>query len=736
MENPVSQFRPSPTLDDCAQEPIHIPGAIQPHGLLLAFEDDTLFAWSANVPERFSGNYQLGHRVIDIDMPTALSEGLSELFAEARLAEGFCASDEILWNGERMTRLVHRYDGRDIVEFERIVGGKKIFDLSSRLLVKLRSNLDIVQILSLCTEQIRSWTGFDRVMAYVFQPDGSGDVVAESRGDNIDSFLNMRFPASDIPAQARRLYTLNPLRLIPDVDYEPVALLAREGGRPIDLSFTMSRSVSPIHLEYLRNMGVSASMSVSIVVNGSLWGLLACHHYSPLFVGDEVRRACETLGHFVSSRVQAIEAGIVAERLQEGTETITSLTTALASVDDPLAALGAHQQALCQILKADALILTAQGKIVEAGGVPRDVANAILSYLAEKDTDLFCIDALDSWPESMRPLLGTWVGALDIVFDRAAKGRIVALRRAEVHTVRWGGQPEKEYKTGPNGPRLTPRGSFAEWRETVRGRCRPWLEVTLRVARQLQHDLTRVSMAKHAEIESARQHLLAMLGHDLRDPLQAIRMAANVLKLDNNSREWGTRIDNSSGRMQRLITQILDFSRTQAGIPLTGEKVTFDLSELLLELIDEAHVAHPGVEYRLDIERPAVWKGNPERIAQALSNLLSNARHHGKTGLPIDVTLRLQNNAATIAIANVAAPISSDVVDSLFVPYKPRRNPTVNRSGLGLGLYIASEIAKANHGELVYDYRDDKVIFTLRLNAVAANTEVADTGVANTGAGE
>lgn len=717
MENPVSQFRPSPTLEDCAEEPIHIPGAIQPHGVLLAFENDVLAAWSANTPAQLAGNYQLGNSLAEIGMPLEASEGLSELLAEARVAEGVCASDEIVLAGERITRLVHRYDGRDIIEFERTIEGKKIFDLSSRLLVKLRSNLDLVHILSQCADQIRSWTGFDRVMAYVFQPDGSGDVVAESCGDNIDSFLNMRFPASDIPPQARRLYTLNPLRLIPDINYAPVALLAREGAKPIDLSFTMSRSVSPIHIEYLRNMGVTASMSVSIVVNGSLWGLLACHHYSPLYVGDEVRRACDMLAQFVSSRVQAIEAGVVAERLQQGTETITSLITALASIDDPLVALNAHQQALCQILRADALILTAQGKIIEVGGISREASSAILSHLIDVDIELHTIESLESWPESMRTLLDPWVGALDIVFDRAAKGRIVALRRAEVHTVRWGGQPEKEYKTGPLGMRLTPRGSFAEWRETVRGRCRPWLDVTRRLAGQLQHELSRVCMAKQAEMEEARQHLLAMLGHDLRDPLQAIRMAANVLKLDSNSREWGTRIDSSSGRMQRLITQILDFSRTQAGTPLTGEVLKFDLSAALMELVDEAHVAHPGVQYRLDLERPVVWEGNPERISQALSNLLSNARHHGKTGVPIDVTLRLQNNSAVISIANVAAPISPDIVDSLFVPYKPRRNRTVNRSGLGLGLYIASEIAKASNGVLEYEYCDGKVVFKLQLNA-------------------
>ena len=720
MENPVRNIHPVPTLDDCALEPIHIPGAIQAHGALLVLENDKLVAWSANAPALVPGNYFLDASFDELELPVDAVTGLADLLAEARLVPGFNVSDEIQLSDARFTRLVHCYKGRDIIEFERAVDGKKIFDLGSRLQMKLRSNPDALHILSECTTQLRAWTGFDRVMTYVFQPDGSGDVVAEARGEGIDSFLNMRFPASDIPEQARRLYTLNTLRLIPEVDYTPIALLGREGAEPVDLSFAALRSVSPIHIEYLQNMGVSASMSVSIVVNDVLWGLFACHHYSPLFVSEDIRQACATLALFVSSRVQAIEAAAEAKRQQECAETITQIAGALISTEDPLVVLSAHRQLLQQVLRADALILTYQGKILEFGGVSRAVSTAILSHLTDLNTELLAIDNQESWPEPMRALLDPWVGALNIVFDRPGKGHIVVLRRAQVYTVRWGGEPEKIYKTGPNGVRLTPRGSFTEWRQTIRGRCQPWRAVTLRLATQLQHELSRICMSRYAEIEEARQHLLAMLGHDLRDPLQAIRMAANVLKLDDTSREWGKRIDNSSGRMQRLITQILDFSRAQAGMPLLGAISKFDLSHVLQELVDEVCVAHPGVEYRLNLERPAMWEGDPERIAQALSNLLSNARHHGAIGKPIDVILHMKDAMAVIEIANTAQPIPADIVDELFVPYKPRRNQWANRNGLGLGLYIANQIAKASGGNLEYAYRQDKVVFTMWLSTVKA----------------
>jgi light-regulated signal transduction histidine kinase (bacteriophytochrome) len=726
-EREVEQRPAPPTLADCADEPIHIPGAVQPHGALLAFEGERLIAWSATAPALLGVKPRLGAALGEIELGPELSEGLAQLLQEPGGGDGAATIDDARHGGREYARVVHRYDGRDLVEFEaRVISQERSHpgtgaerSWSSRLFTKLRNELDLTRALRQCTEQIRQWTGFDRVMAYVFQRDASGDVVAESRCDEIDSFLNMRFPASDIPAQARRLYTLNTLRLIPDVSYTPVALLSRAGDRPVDLSFAVLRSVSPIHVEYLQNMGVGASMSVSIVVEGRLWGLFACHHRSALFVPPEARQACDLLAQFVSSRVQAIQARTEAISVQETAEIIPQLIGALTSAEDPLLALVAHEQALRRLLRAEAIVLTAQGKVIEFGGISHATAIALSTQLPVPGGDPLALERREDWPEALRSVIGEWVGALDIEFDRLSRSRIIALRREQISTVRWGGKPEKILDAGPSGPRLTPRGSFAEWRESVRDQSLPWLDVTVRVARQLQHELARVASARYAEIEEARRHMLAVLGHDLRDPLHTIRMAASMLERDERSRAWGTRIDKSSSRMQRLITAVLDFSRAEAGLPIVGELAQFDFAEVVDDLVVEARVGHPGVEIHARVQKPAVWYGDKSRIAQALSNLLSNARHHGEAGKAIEVSASADHTALLVEVRNSAPPIPPEVARNLFAPFKQREHVAANRTGLGIGLYIAHHIARASNGTLDYRHEQGMVVFTLRLKAGA-----------------
>jgi two-component system, chemotaxis family, sensor kinase Cph1 len=209
--------------------------------------------------------------------------------------------------------------------------------------------------------------------------------------------------------------------------------------------------------------------------------------------------------------------------------------------------------------------------------------------------------------------------------------------------------------------------------------------------------------------------MLAMLGHDLRDPLHTIRMAATMLKNDDRNSTWGARIDKSSGRMQRLITAVLDFSRAEAGLPIVGELAPFDLAEVIEDLVTESRVGHPGVEIQAQVQKPAVWYGDKVRIAQALSNLLSNARHHGEPGKAIELVARADDASALIEVRNYAPPIPAEIVRNLFVPFKPREHVASNRTGLGIGLYIAHHIARASRGQLDYRHEEGKVVFALRL---------------------
>jgi two-component system, chemotaxis family, sensor kinase Cph1 len=705
---------PAPVgLDNCADEPIHIPGLIQPHGALLAFAaDGTLRAWSANAASLLGVEPALGLHYRQLPLAADVAEQLRAcLEAGADSPTGI----ETHGNGLTFDCVVHGNGTLAIAEFEVrdvAAGALAAFALKAHAAIeRLRRQRSIDALLHHAVEQVRAITGFDRVMAYRFRHDDSGDVVAESVSDKLKPFLGMRYPATDIPAQARRLYTINTLRLIADIGYTPVPVLGAAGDPPLDMSHSVLRSVSPIHVEYLQNMGVAASMSVSIVVNGRLWGLIACHHMAPLRVPYAVRMACDVMAQVLAAAVLSIDSRERMVLAEQAAGVRSRLIETLLREEDVLAALEQHAGELAANLAADALVFAQQNKLT-AHGVDEELAAAIIASLPPEGDEMVHRWCRDQWPQALRERLGPWVGLLALHYDPATAGWLLALRKEQVETVRWAGKPEKLAKTGPLGHRLTPRGSFDDWVESVHDKAEPWDEPHLLVAEQLLGEMHRASMARHAETEKARMQLLAMLGHDLRDPLQSISMAATVLQHGAQPHQLGQRIERSSSRMQRLISQVLDMSRLDSGLGLSMRKIEVDLSKMVDDLLDETRLAHPGTVYQADIAPAVHGCADPDRMAQVISNLLSNARHHGATGRPVLVSLRSADGKAVLEVRNEGAAIPHELEAQLFNPFKRMAlQSRTNRTGMGLGLYIAENVVKGHGGNVSYRYEAPYVVF-------------------------
>ncbi|GAA0740102.1 ATP-binding protein [Ideonella azotifigens] len=729
---PPAQAQPGPapvTLDNCDQEPIHIPGAVQPHGVLFAFDATGRLCWhSANAAALATGLPELGDTLHAGHFKEA--PAVHELVAEAMSAPPggpadppFTASGDLTLAGQVWDLVVHRDPQGVIVEFEqREQSDDEIarFALHAhRGLDKFRRQTSVQALMELAVKEVRQLTGFDRVMAYRFRHDDSGDIVAEAHADGLDSLLGRRYPASDIPAQARRLYLLNTLRLIADVQSEQVPLVGLPGQAPLDLSHAVLRSVSPIHIEYLRNMGIGASMSISIVVEGRLWGMLACHHMRRRVVPYSLRMACDVLAQMVAVAVQNLRTSAHARRAGEAAALRSRCTEAVLHADDVLGALAQEAGALRQTMKAHAAILVAGGKLALSGLTDREHAAAVIGSLPEPAEGLLVVrHALADWPEATQAAVQGWCGLLALCFDAANGAWLILLRREQVETVRWGGKPEKNYVPGPSGPRLTPRGSFAEWRETVRDSAVPWSDSDLAIARQWLDELGHASRTRNAEIERARAHLLAVLGHDLRDPLNSISLAAQVLERGEaqGHARLGQRIKASSGRMQRLVEQVLDMTRLRGGLGLQMTPQQVDLVALLDELVEEKLGAYPDLQFQRLYGPPHWVHADPDRLAQVLANLLGNARHHGEPGRPIVLEVSGPDDKVRLEVRNVAPPIPQDISDSLFDPFKvsSMRNPR-NRQGLGLGLYIAHEVVRSHGGLLHYVHRAPEVVFTMEL---------------------
>lgn len=708
-------------LASCADEPIHIPGTIQPHGFLVFMDaQGRVEGWSQNVPALLANALQLGQSYRELPLP----ESSAELIAECveALAEGECAPavSAVSFDGRDYDAIVHGSHGRVVAEFEsRDVPA----DTVALFAVKAHSSIERVRrqrsiegLLETAVRQVREFTGFDRVMAYRFREDDSGDVVAEARREELVPYLGQRYPAGDIPAQARRLYVLNTLRMIADIGYTPVPLLGAPGAAPLDMSFGVLRSVSPVHVEYLQNMGVCASMSVSIVINGRLWGLIACHHMSPKRVPHAIRMAADVLAQVMASTIQSIEARADAELVEQSAQVRTALVESLLIDEEPLDALARHAEALLAATRSQALVCVHNGKIISHGPIAREIAEAIVRSLPEDASDILVRDKLDEWPRMMQPALGKWVGMLALPFDPPGGGWCLLLRTEQIEHVSWGGRPEKTTQFGPLGARLTPRGSFDAWQETVRGHSHPWETAVLSNARLTQSELLRASNARRAQTESTRAQLLAMLGHDLRDPLHSINMAGTLLERGAVQPTLGRRIQSSSNRMQRLIGQVLDMSRIDGGMGLGMVLEAVDLAALVEDVIDEARMAYPNIDYLFAKSGPISVRADSGRLAQVLSNLLSNARHHGEVGRPIATSLAQDHGWAVLEVANAGAPIAADVAASLFNPFKRSslHNPR-NRTGMGLGLYIAAQIVREHQGEIAYRHENGQVIFTVRL---------------------
>jgi len=709
------------TLANCASEPIHIPGSIQPHGVLLVFNTDLeLNGWSANANELLGLDFQLNLSAKSLGFDSELYDALDDIINGIEQGEAAPMALETSFNNLIFDVVIHMHLHRVMIEFERReLPSDEVasFALKAhRGIDRLKRQKSITTLLQMAVEEIQKITGFDRVMAYIFRHDNSGDIVAEKCIPELDPYLGRRYPASDIPEQARRLYTLNTLRLIADVGYEPVPLIGGADSTPVDMSFCVLRSVSPIHIEYLRNMGVGASMSVSIIINGKLWGMLACHHMSALQVPYSIRMACDVLAQIIAATVSSIQGYERAEATQQATNVRSALMETLMDEDDVLRALGTHAEALKATLNASALVIAQHGKILVFGDISNTLASDILDLLPTEGDDLILWQSRKEWPPLLQQRINKWVGLLALRFDPVTNGWILAFRMEQIETINWGGKPEKEIQPGPLGPRLTPRGSFEEWKEIVRDSAEPWDDTQLDSARELLSAMLRTSNLRHVETDRARTQLMAILGHDLRDPLNNINLAAHFLEQDGGENKMGTIIRNSSTRMQRLVEQVLDMSRLGTGIGLALKPQNTDVIAVINDLLNEAKLGYPGIDYLTTMPESLMWQVDPDRLAQALGNLLSNARHHCIPNSPVTVLLSAQDKDLVIEVCNEANEIDPDVVAHLFSPFK-KSSSTKGRTGLGLGLYITNEIINGHGGQLSYHYRAPHVVFRMVIPA-------------------
>jgi len=716
---------PEVTLEDCHREPIHIPGAVQPRGVLLACRADeqlTLVHVSANIESTLGcePSAVLGGSLLELFHPSA-HPFLRALPQRSSLREVNPRRLE-LRQGEAMQAVVHRSAELLVIELEPNVITHEGFDPRLRsAIMQLAAARDVATLSRSAVNAVRELTGFDRVMVYRFDADWNGHVVAEARREDLEPFLGLHYPASDIPEQARRLYTENWIRLIADVAYQPSPLIPAldpANGQPLDLSQAHLRSVSPIHVQYLKNMGVSASMSVSIIIDGKLVGLIACHHYSgPRRVGYTIRETAEYIGQALSWNLRVLDRADEAERGRRGRECEAELAHSLTGAEDLLSALAVPCLVELANARGAAVVLHEGVRTVGETPAPESIAR-LVEWLKTQQHDVFTTEQLASELPEAKAWEDVAAGLLAASISSELGEYLLWFRPSTERAVSWAGDPRKQLTvTDSVPPRLSPRGSFAVWRELVQGRSLPWekweVEAASNVRRLMLSGVRRRAAdlrmlnERLVDADRAKDVFIATISHELRTPLNAISGWSKLLMSGGVGQDrWPHAMEvigRNSDTLARLVEDLLDVSRIVGG-KLELEIQTLDLVALVDEVADSLQLSAQAknIRFAREVERgPVIVLGDATRVRQVVTNLLGNAIKFTPKGGAILLALVRSGSDVQISVSDNGPGIDPQELPHVFVAFWQADGSARRRTtGLGLGLAIAKKLVELHGGRI------------------------------------
>ncbi|MDB5328148.1 MAG: cph [Phycisphaerales bacterium] len=743
---------PPVDLSNCDREPIHIPGSVQPHGVMLVLDADRRIIQCSD-----SIAPLLGMAAQD-----AIGRPMTELFAPEdaadichKLDDGplqlhpvYLRSIQAAKTSAKFDAIAHRSGTLTILELEpadiQSRDGNDLHRLTQTALVDFRQPGSLTRLCDKIAIHVRKLTGFDRVMVYRFDPEWNGQVIAEAKADDLEPFFGLHYPASDIPKQARELYTKNWLRFIADRDYTPSPMVPAilPGQQPLDMSFCVLRSVSPIHLEYLRNMGVGASMSISLVSGGRLWGLIACHHYAPRRVPFEVRTACELLAQVMSLQVAAREIAEVETDVRNSNAAISRVLAAMDAGErfaDTLADVGDD---LLGVVHAGGVAIVDDRQVLRVGQTPSEqrISEIVTAIATAGDQDIFATD-------NLRAILGGGTldpvasGVLAIRPTRMGRRWVLWFRGEQLRTVHWAGDPAKTVSKGEDA-RLSPRGSFALWKQTVTGRSLPWTHGELAAAEELRRamlskvlahaedlarnniELRRSSSEKEQQLDSERaargeaerlgkmkDDFVATLSHELRTPLTAIQGWAHLLRSTSQTKDGydeGLEIIERNARAQaQMVEDLLDMSRITAG------KLSLDVQPVQLPQVIEGAVAAVEIaaaakgiriQQTLDPMLGIAVTGDPHRLQQVLWNLLNNAMKFTPKGGRVTIVLKRVSSHVELSVSDSGVGIPADFLPHVFDRFRQADASYARQfGGLGLGLAIVRSLIEMHGGSVSVD---------------------------------
>jgi light-regulated signal transduction histidine kinase (bacteriophytochrome) len=728
-------------LTNCDREPIHIPGAIQPHGILLVVSrsewkitqiSDNTQGFLGIEPEQLLG--QPLNSLVPTDKIDAIAACLAGDFEQINPLKLSLETQ----NGEKkFNGIVHALAENYIIlelepnESESDLNFIQFSQISKSILLQIQRASTLHELCQIMVQQIRKLTGFDRVMIYQFDETGAGNVIAEDRIEELESFLGLHYPDSDIPRQAKYLYTLNFLRLIPRIDYQPVPILALENAvnEPLDMSLSILRSVSPLHLEYLQNMGVGASLSISLLKQGKLWGLIACHHQSPYFIPYEMRNICEFLGQVMSLELASKEANEDLDYKIFLKSVQSQLINSLGKAENITDALIKDRQKLLELVGATGAVIYTEENLIRVGQAPPEaVLPDLIAWLENRfEQDLFVTHSLPKiYPDAIA-FKEVASGLLALSITKVQKNYVLWFRAEVLQEVNWAGKPDKPKILEEDGTEtLTPRKSFKLWQEMLQQQSQPWKPWEIEGAIELRSAIVGIVLRKinelaeiNLELERSNTELDAfayIASHDLKEPLRGIHNYSNFLLEDYAEVLNAEGVDKLhtliklTKRMEDLINALLHFSR------LGRQELSFQSFNLnqSLESISELFTVSKGgenIEIRIPRSLPNII-GDRVLLEEVFTNLISNAFKYNNQSEKWAEIGFLQPTTSdsleqlstpkllTFYVKDNGIGIQEKHMDAIFRIFKRLHGLNKYGGGTGVGLTIVKKIIERHHGRI------------------------------------
>nr|WP_051180577.1 ATP-binding protein [Caballeronia insecticola] len=713
---------------ECAREPIHIPGGIQPHGVLFSVDAHChILQVSGNVAQfaRVDAQACLGRALVDVLGQQATERANAGLKQLARDGATIHAGNVIIdgWTPATPAAIiVHRHDGLLFVEVEPAQDTADVFSTMYPLVRSFVSEVQtmhtVQQLCQFAATEIARITGFGRTLVYQFDDEGHGNVLAEAVEAGYPSYLNQHFPASDIPAQARELYRKNRIRLISNADYQAAPLvpaLHPATGRPTDLTYASLRSVSPVHLQYMRNMGTLASMSMSILVNDKLWGLISCHHATPRLPPFEVRTACEHVAQIVSLQIEARETQDEAHYRLELRRMLSKLLSSMANTDSFVEALVGDASDLLGFTRSSGAAVIFEGRTSLVGVTPDEHSvSALVDWLDEQSEDVVLSDRASQDCPALADSSDV-AGFLAVSISKIYRNYVIWFRREVVQTIEWAGDPRAKL-TGLSTS-LSPRVSFETWTDVVRNRSLPWrpaereialefraavLGIVLRRAEEIAQLATELGRANH-ELEGFSY----TVSHDLRAPLRHIVSFADLLrqidgdKLSERGRGYLERVVTSARFGGRLVDDLLSFAQLGRAA-LRPHKV--DMHALVHAVIqnDIDEQASARVHWKVDALPPV--EGDHVFLHVAFANILSNAVKFSATRTPPVIEIAAREGTGELighlvyVVRDNGVGFDMRYIDKLFGVFQ-RLHVDEQFGGTGIGLANVRRIIERHGGK-------------------------------------